>query len=535
MKIFKEKISIVPDRSLYPKLGQTGYSVGEAIAELVDNSIDARLEKKLLTIEIVLDKNAKEIIISDDGVGMNKKTATKCLVLGYSQKKDQLGQFGLGLKTACESLGKKFSITTTKSNSEEEYLLEFNEEEWLKKGDWSDFEIRIKKGVNKRKHGTKVIIGDLKIVLYPNLTTNIRKQLEERFAPFILNNEARIKVNTQWLKPEQPELIEGTRQGFEIKLKNGDIIKGWTGILKIGSQEKSGFNLFKRGRLIRAHEKLGYAYHPSKMWIIGDVYMDPISVTHNKREFITESDIYLDFFEKLQEIIGPVLAEAQKRHRDLQIKDLPPEKKETLKDNLLRALNKTDEYQELAFPQQAKPAKRSHEEGELFEKEKREKIGEVREEIKIEKKTGKEKGKRVPKKTQKRRVRFITIAGKKYQFDWDWKDFDEEISKVSEIDRDGKKIMVFLNSRFPLLNIVKDEVLYISMFVTEGIAEVFVRENKKGSDKVISLRDSHLKNLAKIVAEDIELEKKQRLVRKLEIEKEILKKKALEREEEIKE
>jgi DNA mismatch repair ATPase MutL len=76
-----KEINILPDRSLMPKIGQTGYSVSQAIAELVDNSIDARQEGKSLTVEVLLDPQKGVIEISDNGIGMNgmgtRKTARR--------------------------------------------------------------------------------------------------------------------------------------------------------------------------------------------------------------------------------------------------------------------------------------------------------------------------------------------------------------------------------------------------------------------------------------------------------------------------
>ena len=54
-----KKFDITPDLSLMPKLGQSGYSSPQAIAELVDNSIDARISSKLLKINIKIDRNIK--------------------------------------------------------------------------------------------------------------------------------------------------------------------------------------------------------------------------------------------------------------------------------------------------------------------------------------------------------------------------------------------------------------------------------------------------------------------------------------------
>ena len=90
---------------------------------------------------------------------------------------------------------------------------------------------------------------------------------------------------------------------FVIDLSNGSKIFGWTGILEKGSQEKSGFNLYRYKRLIRAHEKLGYQYHPSKMWVTGEIHLDPIPVTHNKREFISTDQLFAEFFEKFKDIL----------------------------------------------------------------------------------------------------------------------------------------------------------------------------------------------------------------------------------------
>ena len=64
----KEFIDITPHRSIMCKISQTGYSVQEAISELIDNSIDARLEKEKLTIKVTINK--EHIIIEDTGKGM---------------------------------------------------------------------------------------------------------------------------------------------------------------------------------------------------------------------------------------------------------------------------------------------------------------------------------------------------------------------------------------------------------------------------------------------------------------------------------
>ena len=497
----REKINITPDKSIYPKLGQTGYTISEALAELIDNSIDARGVKIL--IDISVDTKRGIIVVEDNGSGMNRATTEESIVLGRSKKKEgQLGQFGIGLKTACMSLGRRFEIETTEKGNDEMYKIIFDEEEFLKRGTWADFEIVIKKGVDKSKTGTKIVIDKLRVRFYYNVVEIIKKHLAERFAPFIKNNEVKIRVNGSLLFADALGIIPETKKEFVINLSNGKQIGGWNGILAVGSMENSGFNLYRYGRLIRVHEKLGYLYHPSKMWITGEIYLDPVPVTHNKREFIKEDALYIEFFDKFKDILKPLLAEAQQRHKEEKIKDLPRELKETLKDNLLHALNKVNDFKELAFPNLLK---RKDSGDVLADKEKRETDGKNVGEIGQEnaQSTDQERG-RTPITRRPRKVRFINIAGKKYSFDWDWGTLEEDVSKESYLDKDRGLIFVILNSKYSMLNVVKPDWFYQAIYVMEGIVEVFLKENDQPLDKVIALRDKLAKQLADVSSEDFE-------------------------------
>ncbi len=499
MSIRTKKINITPDRSLFPKIGQTGYTVAQALSELIDNSIDAR--DGSVDINIKVDKQKGYIIVEDNGRGMDEETASSSITLGSSNKKEgELGQFGIGLKSSCMSLGKKFTLETSPKGSDEEYILVFDEDEFLSKGSWSDFEIKIKKGADKDKSFTRIKIEKLKFKFYGTIFEVLKRHLSERFTPFIANKEVGIKVNGTSIKAEPFDIFPDSKKDFEISLSNGAKISGWTGILRIGSVERSGFNLYRYNRLIRVHEKLGYVYHPSKMAITGEIHMDPIPVTINKREFETENESYIEFFEKFSEYLKPILAEVQKRHQEEKIKDLPRELKETLKDNLLKALNETDEFKELAFPGSELKKRSEDDEGILSEKETREspenEIGTVEEQ-------DEEKG-RTPKKTSLNRARFITIAGKKYRFDYDWGSLEESIAKQAYLDREKNMIMVILNTNYHILKVLpKPDLFYHVIFLTEGIVEVFLKENNLSLEKVVGLRDKLTQQLADIMAEDV--------------------------------
>lgn len=499
-----ERINLLPDRSLMPKLGQTGYNISESIAELVDNSIDARSQNRQLTILIDLDFENETFTISDDALGMSKEEFKKCLVLAHSMKRNALGEFGVGLKTACMSLGKYFKIVSKQINSPEEYSIEFDEKEWLINGNWLEHEININKNASLNQSGTTVVIKDLKVSMYQPLVTRLKEQLGERFAPYILNNEVRIKVNTKWVVPNPLRILPETKEEFLIQLSSGDAAHGWLGILETGSQKYSGVNIYRYNRLIRAHEKLGYDYHPSRMSFIAELHLDFIPVTHNKREFITESPLYQEFLDKWIEHIKPFLTNVAKRSSAQKLDKISPEQKETLKDNILRALNKIDDFRELAFPE-IKQMKKS-DEGEEVPQEKRDtrpivEIKDVAESERTDTRT------RTPRKIQKRRIRSITIQGKRFNFDYEWMDLGTEIPKDFAIDRDRNLVTIYINSAFPALQLAKDILFYVTFYLAEGLAEVYIVEAKSKFERVLSLRDSLLKTLAEVMIEDREIEK----------------------------
>ena len=209
-----KEIDITPDKSLMPKMGQAGYSISQAISELIDNAVDARFPDKILAIQVTLKPDYIEIV--DDGIGMNEQQASRCLKLAYSEKKNQLGEFGLGLKTAAQSLGKTFSVITTTLKDENEYIIKFDEDEWLKSGNWTKHPMHIKKSSSMEESGTTVLIENLKIKYYPNLATSIKDDLGIRFAPYIENELIRIKVNTLWCKPAPLDLTSEGKEEIHI-------------------------------------------------------------------------------------------------------------------------------------------------------------------------------------------------------------------------------------------------------------------------------------------------------------------------------
>lgn len=103
--------NIIPDaKGLFYALRNSGYSNEAAIADLIDNSLDANAQN----VKVDFD-DLKTIYIVDDGVGMSFDTLKQAIRLGGKKVHDSagdLGKYGLGLITASLSMGRKIRIIT---------------------------------------------------------------------------------------------------------------------------------------------------------------------------------------------------------------------------------------------------------------------------------------------------------------------------------------------------------------------------------------------------------------------------------------
>jgi len=297
-----EYVDITPHKSLMVKLGQAGYSLSEAVAELVDNSVDASLPDKKLIIDIIIDK--KKIVVRDNGFGMPKEILAKVLKLGFSTKESttMLGKFGLGLKTSCLSMGLTFKITTSPTDKDEKYSITFDEKEWMEKGDWLKYPLEI--NPIKNESFTEIEITNLIIDPAERDIKELKDDLSSRFGPFIKSNSIEILINKAPCKPMLPELTKDGKQEIKIKLESGKEIIGWFGFKLAGAlKNQYGFNTFRNKRLITIYDKIGLVKDQKSKQVVGEIHIDHVPVSHNKRQWITESKEYKEVERALTEYI----------------------------------------------------------------------------------------------------------------------------------------------------------------------------------------------------------------------------------------
>jgi len=466
-----EIIDVTPDQTLMPKLGKSGYSIPQAIAELLDNAIDARVEGELLHVAVTMNKD--EIVVADDGMGMDRQEIQDAMILGKSTKKDMLGEFGLGLKTACTSLGRAFSVASSKLGQPFEYIVEYDEERWV----GSDESWQMQLTVTDRapeQHVTVVRITRLQR-FYAGLPETVRKDVQRRFAPFISSGEVQIKINKRICAPEAFDLLEDSRHEFAITDDLGDAISGWYGLLKQGSNKGYyGFHTYRRGRMITTYDKIAIGEHPTISRIIGEIHMDGVPVTHNKREFVKESAEYAAAIKALRvEFVELIRQARQKTSTDMLNRTVRNEL-DRWKDALARALTASELRPYAA--ELSTPSEPQRDDGSPNVAE-----------VDIEKRAQPENPsrpaqdsasprERVPKQTHKRPRHVVKVRGKTISFRHEFAPLGErEVWYRSAFDAD-KGLDIYSNTDFPAYFVTRDKAFYAAIHIAESVAQLMAQE-----------------------------------------------------------
>lgn len=106
-------VELTPDASVLGALGR-GHSLSSAIADLIDNSVDAGASR--VNVRFVTESaRVKSIRIRDDGCGMTPSQLEQALTLGGRgpRSSDSLGHFHVGLKAATFSQARILTVTSS--------------------------------------------------------------------------------------------------------------------------------------------------------------------------------------------------------------------------------------------------------------------------------------------------------------------------------------------------------------------------------------------------------------------------------------
>lgn len=215
---YENEVVIPNVANLITSLRDIGYNFEIAVADVIDNSISAEAKN----IEILAVEQPEKLVgILDDGNGMDELELVEAMRLAtqnpsIERSENDLGRFGLGLKTASFSQCKKLTVVSKKRGQlfarqwDLDFISEKNQWFLLKPQLLSFSHISLIKRLDEFDSGTLVIWQDLdrlEDVDFPALVENLRAHLSlvfHRFLELAGNKKLRISINQNDLEPFNP-------------------------------------------------------------------------------------------------------------------------------------------------------------------------------------------------------------------------------------------------------------------------------------------------------------------------------------------
>lgn len=269
-------------------LRNTGYkNVESAIAEIVDNSIEAKAKDIIIIFK--LDnfegwKRVTEIAVLDNGIGMDDNILSDCLVIGESTRRQRkgMGRFGVGLPQASLHVSPRVEVYSWQENLKNRMV--YLDIEEIRKGAQATIQNPVEKEIpqgyehyfdkykilkdqkNFKKSGTLVIWKNcdrLNPKTVSPLYERFKFLLGRKFRHFINNEDTNIYLTVQntdqfdrLLKPNDPlflmrkNLILGDREHPKHPVKDGEpIFEHWVNGDYIGSIQHPTKYLDKDGKI----------------------------------------------------------------------------------------------------------------------------------------------------------------------------------------------------------------------------------------------------------------------------------------------
>jgi len=191
------KLNITPSKHIYDALIQD-IDVNQAISDLIDNAIDnSKIEGYEGKLLIYIEMNHDIIKIKDVSGGMDENTLPFILMPGGRREVSRegiKGIWGVGSKRALFSLGKKITISTRKQGGKG--LVLKVDDNWFKTDEGDDkWAIEYEEDTSLEEGITTIEITELKIPLYPQYISSLRKHIARTYHDEIKDGTVEISFN----------------------------------------------------------------------------------------------------------------------------------------------------------------------------------------------------------------------------------------------------------------------------------------------------------------------------------------------------
>jgi anti-sigma regulatory factor (Ser/Thr protein kinase) len=345
--IIPEKIDVSPEMSMYRILSSQNYDISFALAEFIDNAIQAFYDQQPITptgeiLEITLRfystdyhksdlKNS--IIIEDKGYGIDISSLTNAFQPATQQKQGGLSEFGIGMKSAAVWFANKWIVDTFPRELKKGLSFQFDLDELLKN---KQNEVSLSNN-DDIKQGTKITLCNLRKPIKDEQYKQICNDLTELYQLYTAGDDSFVSITAyfddmltelnynyktsetlvaeKYLTHNKTRYAVGSEKEWYVNIdfeyedhdKNKSHITGFIKLLSEGSYTKNpGLILFRHKRVIQGLRKAPYVpirlFQTSNKYasqrVYGQLHLDGLPVSFTKDKFNFIEDDFLNTLEK---------------------------------------------------------------------------------------------------------------------------------------------------------------------------------------------------------------------------------------------
>lgn len=201
---------------------ESGYvSLSTALAELIDNSLQAAATEVKVTITRPTADGLPEIRVEDNGEGMSRSQLEACLRFGGSSRFDErqsFGRFGMGLPAASLSQARRVEVSSWQEGGTASQV--FLDVDAIATGTPVDLRARRRSGVTTGS-GCLVIWRNCDRIEYRRLAwleRALRRELGRMYRRFLSNSDLILTINGTQVDPVDPMLLAAEVEGYSARL-----------------------------------------------------------------------------------------------------------------------------------------------------------------------------------------------------------------------------------------------------------------------------------------------------------------------------
>lgn len=309
-------VPIRPGVSVLSILRHLNYKPWFALAEFVDNAVQSYLANKdrfealhgsdfKLMVGIVIESTApSRIVIRDNAAGIALQDFPRAFrPAAIPPDRSGLSEFGMGMKSASCWFAPRWSVRTKALGEPEERLVRFDVAT-IVRDQLEELEINDTPST-ANAHFTEIVLEDPFHVPAGRTLGKIKDHLTDIYRVYVRDGLLELRVNDELLAYSAPRIlnapfarrpVDGAKEWFcdiEFDLGGGLTAHGFAGLMDPMNTNRSGFALFRRGRLIEGSGDEGYRPpyifgQPGNFrWrrLFGELHLEGFEVSHTKDGF----------------------------------------------------------------------------------------------------------------------------------------------------------------------------------------------------------------------------------------------------------